>query len=518
MSDTAMRDQETARLAEHAAAVEHLTAEAERSLLAGDHDQTAAMVQAAAQTAWMRHAGIHASTRLERLVWLLGKQLGDARGPRLRADGRDRMLHVLSVALPSGGHTRLVERVVRADASRAHSCVIVDQGGQPVPTWLDEAVRASGGAIHVLESRTALERASGLRDLARQADAIVAYQHPHDVITLAALCQLGLPPVAMLNHADHAFWLGATLPGLLVNLRQAGADLAARRRGIAPERSTILPAPVAAPVARVARDEARRLLGIGDGDVLLVSVSSAWKFDPRGAVGGASFLDILTPIVARDRRLRLIAFGPIPAGPWADAARQTGGRLQAMGTRPDVSLYEQAADIYLDSFPAGSTYGVLEAALFGVPVLSMSAWPPGVEVLSVDSPGLGDARFVARTRAAYEAELERLIGDPAARRDSGARLAEQVAAVHTGDGWRARLEQTLAKVVASPQAVPSLPATVDLPSAGDLDRALIRLEMLQVAPPDHVVIRVPLGSAPTEPSVRPDDRAAMLRSSEAADA
>ena len=42
----------------------------------------------------------------------------------------------------------------------------------------------------------------------------------------------GGPPVILLNHASHTFWVGASIADLVLNLRQAAQDLAKRHRGV----------------------------------------------------------------------------------------------------------------------------------------------------------------------------------------------------------------------------------------------------------------------------------------------
>jgi hypothetical protein len=487
-----------ARLDEHAAAFAELLAEAERLRRAGDDEAAADAIHAAAGAAWSRHPGIHASARLERLVGSL--KLPPRPGDRVRlpvVGRRPRVLHVLTTAYATGGHTRLVERLVRGDPERAHSGVVLAQDGD-VPARLRGVIAASGGSLTVLERGGHLARAAALRDLARDADLAITYPHPDDVITAAAFAdEVHRPPVAMLNHADHTFWLGATTPDLLVNLRQSGADLAARRRGIGPARSAILPAPLDAPSTRPDRAEARRLLGMRDDEIVLVCAGSHWKFDPEGATGLPRLPDLVAPLVARDARLRCFVFGPIDTGPWVDAARMTGGRMRAMGNRLDLGLYQRAADIYLDAFPVGSTYSLLEAAALGAPVLSYFGWPSGAETLSIDSPGVGDARLVATDPHGYIAALERLIDDPAAREDAGARLAAQVAALHVGEGWRVGLERVLAAVEPARAAhadTPSIGPEVDIRTADPLDRALVLVPVRSPVLPERAVVHVALTS------------------------
>jgi hypothetical protein len=448
----------------------------------------------------MNHPGIHASPRLERLLRSLLRSV-PAGAPwkpeRAGSAGKQRVLHVLSQVYPTGGHTRWSDRIIRADRDRIHSIAIVNQGAAPIPAWLRRSVAESGGELHVSPAGSVLGGAVRLRRLAATADLVLANVHPHDVVSFIALADpRGRPPVAALNHADHTFWLGASAWDMLVNFRESGDLLARRRRGSLPSRSAILPLPLDPPERSSSRADAKRALGVRSDEIVLVSAGSAWKFDPLEMRGEPTFPEVLTPIVARDPRLRLFVLGPVNEGRWAEASRRTDGRMLALGTRTDYALYTQAADIYLDPFPMGSGYSLLEPGSFGVPLLSFGQWPTEAGVLVVDSAGLGDARILATSRVAYEDALLALIADPAAREARGRRGAEQILSTHSGQGWLAALE---AVVAAAPlarhshlAAATNLAAELDTPVLDALARGLATISERSAPLPDRAVAHLRL--------------------------
>jgi len=479
---------------------DELVSIAERHAARGQSELAGVAAANAAATAWMNHPGIHASPRLERLLRSLMRSV-PASAPRkpnrARAPGKQRVLHVLSQVYPTGGHTRWSDRIIRTDRDRVHSIAIVNQGAVPVPAWLRRSVEESGGELVVFPLGSVMGGALRLRRLAASADLVLANVHPHDVVSFIALADPRVrPPVAALNHADHTFWLGASAWDLLVNFRESGDLLARRRRGAVASRSAILPLPLDPPDRTSTRVDARRALGVRPDEIVLVSAGSAWKFDPLEMRGEPTFPEVLAPIVARDPRLRLFILGPANEGRWAEAARRTDGRMLALGTRTDYALYTQAADIYLDPFPMGSGYSLLEPGSFGVPLLSFGQWPTEAGVLVVDSAGLGDARILATSRDEYEAALLALIGDPAAREARGRRGAEQILAAHSGPGWLAALE---AVVTAAPLAREShvavatnLAAELDTPVLDALARGLATISERSAQLPDRVIAHLPL--------------------------
>jgi hypothetical protein len=488
-----------ARLAANHGRFVELLVTAEARAAAGDLGGAALLAGQTANWAWINHPGIHASPRLEELVRSIAPRVGVSRwDPAGRAGRRGHVLHVLTEAYPTGGHTRLAERIIKADPERTHSCVVVRQHPQrSVPVWLEQAVERSGGTLTVLRAGGLVDRALTLRRMAGHASLVIANVHPDDITSCLAFADpRARPPVAALNHADHSYWLGAGFWDLLVNIRQAGEELSIRRRGVRRSRSTILALPLEERRRTLSQAHARRALGVSPDEVMLLTVGSPWKFDPEETQGEPSFLDVLVPIVERDPRIRLFALGPFNHGRWADAGRRTGGRVLALGTRTDAGVYQQATDVYLDPFPMGSLYGLLEAGSLGIPILSYREWPAEAAALFCDSPGLGAGHLVATTPAEYEAALQPLLADPAARETLGRRAAEEIAAAHSGPAWQATLFGVLDAAPAARAAhldePPGLPAEADTPTFSALDRGLATVLQMIPLPPERMVSHLPL--------------------------
>ncbi len=495
-----------ARLADHHRQFVARLDSAEHLAKSGQDEAAVWAAADAAAFAWLNHPGVHASPRLERLLRSLAPRGARATTRASPSRGRrQRVLHVLSQVYPTGGHSRLTERMIRADHARTHSVALIAQNDEPIPGWFERSVIGAGGQIHVFQTGGLIGRAIALRELANRADLVIANAHPPDVVPFLAFADpRDRPPLGALNAADHCFWLGASAWDLLANMRRSGEELALRRRGVPASRSTILALPLVDVGRTMSREDARLALGIRPTEIVLISAGANWKFDPHEMRGEPTFPEVLTPIVERDQRLRLFVLGPTNDGRWAEASRRTNGRLLALGTRTDYDLYQQAADIYLDPFPMVSLYSLLEPGSLGVPILSYRQWPDEAGTLAIDSPGLGDGPLVATTRDAYEAALLALVSDPAAREARGARTSEQILAAHAGSAWQEALGAFMAALPGAREAHLAgsldLPAELDIPSFGTLDRGLVTIVPGGFAIPERVVSHLPLAAAPEEPT------------------
>src|SRR5262249_31312392 len=114
-------------------------------------------------------------------------------------------------------------------------------------------------------------------------------------------------------------------------------------------------------------------------------------------------------------------------------------RLHFVGSVPDASLYQQAADVYLEGFPIGSQTSLLEAAMAGVPVVR--AFPPPMALRASHDDSLDDLAPVPASEEEYVDCVFDLMRDPERREEFGRELRHSVLASHTGESWREKLNE-----------------------------------------------------------------------------
>jgi glycosyltransferase involved in cell wall biosynthesis len=404
---------------------------------AGDLEGVLRSATVAANFAWRAPIGMLNDPELERLV--VGAAGGGTRLDPDRSTGR--VLHVLSEAYEIGGHSRLVWRWIARDPRR--SDVALTNQDSPVPEPLRAAVTASGGRLLDLRSAvpTLTGRAQALRALMDSADIVVHHVHPYDAVALAAAALPGeRPPVVVENHADFNFWLGLGCADVVSDFLDRGRQWSQHLRGIASERLGLLPLPVDEVPARATAAAVRRTLRLGPDDVVALSVSILAKTAP---VWGRGFAALLERVLETHPRLKVVLAGPPPVGSWGPLVQRFPGRLVMPGPVSDPYSLYAAADIYLESYPVPSGTSVLEAAMAGLPVLTLqdlTARHGHARLFHADSPGLAGVRHAVATEHDYLSHLRKLIRDPALRAERGAAAREAVRAAHSGPGWSAALE------------------------------------------------------------------------------
>jgi hypothetical protein len=426
---------------------------AEEQAAAGNDAVAVGLAQIAARYTFAGYVGLFGSCRLERLLLELGKRIPSA-SPREAEhhDGNSRknILHVLSYGRPVGGDSRCAWRWIQEDHNNRHSVVITTQadvkGIYDIPEVLKQSAENSGGYLRTLSASTSehLEQARELRMLCQEADIVVLHLFPYDIVPVLALAA-GCDSVKTLlvNHADHAFWVGAGVAHLIVHFRRQPLHFPEKRRGLNPDRSSILPIPIAHSPPSVTRVQAKRALGYGPETTLLLTIASPFKYSSPGQVG---FLDLVTPVMARFPQAVLIAVGPDAKGTWQSASTLTKGRIVPLGTRWDNHLLYAAADVYLDSVPFSSITSLLEAGSHGVPLLGYRLPEAELALLGPGAPGLEETMELTNGAESYRALLTRLITDEEFRHQSGRRVQSQILSLHTGKNWVHAVHELYARV------------------------------------------------------------------------
>lgn len=430
--------------------------------------EAATAAQLAANYAVLCHPGLFASPELEESL----RRIGAAALPQIRPvaprTGPPRILHVATEVGHVGGHVRNMWRWIGEDESRVHSLALTRQHG-PVPAQLEAAVRRRGGEVNRLNRRVGglLAWSRGLRHLIASADHVVLHSYNNDVIPFLALGGMNRrPPVLLVNHADHIFWLGATFADAVVNTRRSGQLLSAERRGIAAERNLLIPLCLERDERRQGREEAKREIGLPEDAIMILTVARSIKFR---SVAGVPFPDPLIPLLQEDPRLHLVAVGAKGQTGWSAAHAAAPGRVHQLAETPLTSPYLDAADIYLDTYPFVSITSLFEAGLRGLPLVTRAGIGRGSSIMAADSPGLDGALIRADSAAELRVEIRGLAADPERRRVIGDRTRREILSTNMGPAWRADLERLYTTVANLPPLGPTQDAVDAVPQFDDID-------------------------------------------------
>jgi len=388
-------------------------------------------VQITARFAAVAHTGRYADGAIENLILDIGH--GPLPKPRdvepLRATRGRRILHVATRLLDTGGHTRLMARWIASETVGIHHVAVTDQKASEVPSFVHQTIARGGGSIVALgadSSRRA--RASALRELARtSADLCILHTHQFDPVPVIAFAAGEVPPVAIMNHADHQFWLGPSVGDAIINFRDFAQRLTARRHARNPH---LIPIPLRPVDMSISREEARRRLGVGEGEVMLMTMGIESKYE---ATPLHDFYAAGREILDRNPSARLFMVGVSERAARARLGQDGLTRLHAVGLQGDPTIYQRAADIYLEGMPYSSFTALFETVAAGVcPVIMYAA---NEQLDSSGDPGLRRAARSLPDRATYVDYVSELIRDPSLRQEIATIAREDMESAHMGEGW-----------------------------------------------------------------------------------
>jgi len=419
----------------------------QRALLAFEQrkfNQAVGWAYIAGFCAWRAHMGQFAHPGLEFMLHNIGADLKHpnrmSRPATYHRFSQRRWLHVLSSAFGIGGHTRLVQQWIRKDhgGAECHSVILTDQRNYSAPDWLKEVALATGGDFNVLPpSMSIFERACALRELAMNgADIIVLHTNPNDPLPLLAFAQEGLPPIILMNHADHVFWFGATVADAVADLRPSAQVITRSRRLV--ENSQLLPIPLEVPaLSNESKEMIRKRLGLPESATILLSIGSNYKYLPYGNL---NFPETAVRILHENQSAVLVVIGTDKKNKdWLLASSNVGNRLVLAGQQTNIVDYYQASDIYLESFPLGSLTATLDAVLYGAPVIRAPQLV--LDILGLDCyDGMNSN---AESIEEYCSYVKSLINDSSKQEELLQLQRQSVASAHTGDGWRQQRDTLL---------------------------------------------------------------------------
>lgn len=285
---------------------------------------------------------------------------------------RGTVLHVLTKAYASGGHTRVVQRWMDlSKGDEKHSVVLLHQEDVAVPDWLEETAKKHNGQLIRFDEPDILKRAKLLRELASTYERIVLHIHPDDPLALIAFgVESFTTPIIFFNHADHLFWLGVSIADMVADMRFD--HFSYTRRDVA--KSYTLGIPCAPFELNTTFDKVaiRRELEIREDAYVLVTTGSEFKYMP---IGGNCLCNQLVEIARREPNVVCYAIGPsVTNREWQWAYEASGGKVLPLGVVSDKELYKkylQAADLYVCSYPYGGYTAMMDAVQCGLPFVQM---------------------------------------------------------------------------------------------------------------------------------------------------
>lgn len=272
------------------------------------------------------------------------------------------ILHVMTEAYSFGGHTRCVERWVNLIDDRYQDCVLLSQNYE-TPRSLLDAFDKVNGSVFIFNEQNYIDKAIKLRQLASSYELVILHIHMDDPTALIAFGTTNFKrPILFFNHADHIFWLGASIADCVANLNTIGEKVCKEKRNN--HTSYMLGIPVD-------QMNFKKALKLNVGCKIFIS-GSCTKFRP---VDEINFYRIISDILMRSKEVKFVIIGAnIEDAQWKKVRKQFSNSVDFYETKSYKEYLSilSSCTLVIDSYPIGGGTALLDAVSCGIPVLSLN--------------------------------------------------------------------------------------------------------------------------------------------------
>lgn len=388
-----------------------------------------------ANFAWNNYTGYHASAKLEGYPGeISAKHLKKNNSPEQPVGTAvKRVLHVATHIYETGGHTPLMLKWIQRDSEREHHLFMTQQEASALPLKQFEkhGFRQEQVIFTKENNESYLQIAQLLYDKSADYDLVVLHIHPDDIIPNLAFAGHKHTPVYFLNHADHCFWLGASITDGLVQIRETNIPVDAKRRGIPAEKQFYLPIPVEAVAeVQVNVQEIRNQRGLDSYETILLTTGSENKFV---FFNEYNYFKAITPVLEKNPQAVLLVVGVRPESKMAQQYAHPQIRFMGLIMPAELAELEVIADIYVENLPYSSFTALLQVFMRKKAIHFVYS-PLNITQL------FNDNSLYTKTKEEWQQRLDKLINDSTYRQELATETYNNNYKDYTLAFWKQKLE------------------------------------------------------------------------------
>lgn len=262
-------------------------------------------------------------------------------------------LHVISEPYKTGGHTRLMERLVEMTPEQAD--ILVTRKYDPESKSLK---KFSFSKIYSSENGFSLNE---IKDIAECYEIVCLHINPDDIIASLAviLSKRNVNNrVIFVNHADHVFSFGLYSADTIAEVSAFGLEISKKSRYC---KSCYLGIPLdfeTLPQTRFKKND----------EYIILSSGNSLKYKPDHNI---SFPNIASKLLDEIKNIKIIVIGPdINDSWWKKEIRKNANKLIIIRSMPYVEYHQfiRQSDLYIDSLPIPGGTALPEIRALGIPI------------------------------------------------------------------------------------------------------------------------------------------------------
>jgi predicted O-linked N-acetylglucosamine transferase (SPINDLY family)/GT2 family glycosyltransferase len=279
------------------------------------------------------------------------------------------IIYVASQLYNSGGHTGVIEDLIRARPEKRHLILITDTFNLTDRVTVENRFRALNVQILWGPSGESLDKLSWLQDalITNQAERVFLFNHPHDAVAVAAVQPQLTPNLIFYHHSSHLFTLGVYIP-CKQHIDFDPASFYNCRNNLGISNNNYLPLTI--------NSIPDLHLTYSPSIDKLITCASGSENKFKGTTYLYSYLDEIPKIIAAGggSHIHIGHLSPVTLNAIEKNLQQLGINVNRFIHIPWVeslmiAMHEYKIDIYLDSFPLGGGRAVVEVMASGIPII-----------------------------------------------------------------------------------------------------------------------------------------------------
>jgi hypothetical protein len=316
-------------------------------------------IEKTASFGWFNFSGYYKSRPLEILLAKIQQKILPTAFHQKKINKTNKILHICSEVYTSGGHSKLLYNWIKNDSLKKHTILSTRLSLEEMKDISNFYLTDNVDVEHVsVKSPSKIESVKLLnRQPLNHYDIIALHIHPDETITNIVLSQKDITtPVCFINHADHVFWLGASIADIVLQIRESSITIDEERRNIEKERQFFLPIPIETVLNIKEKENTNNETPF----INLLSTGTAYKYNPNKHY---NFLREAYKIVKENSD---VIFNIVGINSDSDYAKQYQHErivLHGIVSSQKLVEIEKETDIYIEGFPMPSFTALLQTAL-----------------------------------------------------------------------------------------------------------------------------------------------------------
>jgi predicted O-linked N-acetylglucosamine transferase (SPINDLY family)/GT2 family glycosyltransferase len=317
-------------------------------------------------------ANVFGSVDLDRLCQCVGSQTLSTKKyfskSQSQIDNR-LVIYVASQLYNSGGHTGVIEDLIKARPEKNHLILVTDTFNLTDRVAVENRFRTLNVQILWGPMGESLDKLNWLQDalIVNQAERVFLFNHPHDAVAVAAVQPQLTPNLIFYHHSSHLFTLGIYIP-CIQHIDFDPASFYNCRNNLGISNNNYLPLTI--------NSIPDLHLTYSPSIDKLVTCASGSENKFKGTTYLYSYLDEIPKIIAAGggSHIHIGHLSPITLNAIEKNLQQFGINANRFIHIPWVqslmmAMHEYKIDIYLDSFPLGGGRAVVEVMASGIPII-----------------------------------------------------------------------------------------------------------------------------------------------------